>query len=107
MGEQRGLAPLLTVDLAPVTVELNLRESGARFPCKWSSVLEIYTGSGSADQSHAPAARLDAEGICSAAWRPAAKVQAMGTGKRADFQIHMGEVFQTDITIAVNEQTGC
>lgn len=42
MGEQRGLAPLLTVDLAPVTVELNLRESGARFPCKWSSVLEIY-----------------------------------------------------------------
>lgn len=43
MGEQRGLAPLLTVDLAPVTVELNLRESGARFPCKWSSVLEIYT----------------------------------------------------------------
>ena len=44
MGEQRGLAPLLTVDLAPVTVELNLRESGARFPCKWSSVLEIYTG---------------------------------------------------------------
>ena len=44
MGEQRGLAPLLTVDLAPVTVELNLRESGARFPCKWSSVLEIYNG---------------------------------------------------------------
>ena len=44
MGEQRGLAPLLTVDLAPVTVELNLRESGARFPCKWSSVLEIYIG---------------------------------------------------------------
>ena len=43
MGEQRGLAPLLTVDLAPVTVELNLRESGARFPCKWSSVLEIYS----------------------------------------------------------------
>lgn len=43
MGEQRGLAPLLTVDLAPVTVELNLRESGARFQCKWSSVLEIYT----------------------------------------------------------------
>ena len=43
MGEQRGFAPLLTVDLAPVTVELNLRESGARFPCKWSSVLEIYT----------------------------------------------------------------
>ena len=42
MGEQRGFAPLLTVDLAPVTVELNLRESGARFPCKWSSVLEIY-----------------------------------------------------------------
>ena len=47
MGEQRGLAPLLTVDLAPVTVELNLRESGARFPCKWSSVLEIYKGSAS------------------------------------------------------------
>ena len=46
MGEQRGLAPLLTVDLAPVTVELNLRESGARFPCKWSSVLEIYTAGG-------------------------------------------------------------
>lgn len=46
MGEQRGLAPLLTVDLAPVTVELNLRESGARFPCKWSSVLEIYTNCG-------------------------------------------------------------
>lgn len=43
MGEQRGFAPLLTVDLASVTVELNLRESGARFPCKWSSVLEIYT----------------------------------------------------------------
>ena len=43
MGEQRGLAPLLTVDLAPVTVELNLRESGARLPCKWSSVLEIYS----------------------------------------------------------------
>lgn len=42
MGEQRGFAPLLTVDLASVTVELNLRESGARFPCKWSSVLEIY-----------------------------------------------------------------
>ena len=46
MGEQRGLAPLLTVDLAPVTVELNLRESGARFPCKWSSVLEIYSYAG-------------------------------------------------------------
>ena len=46
MGEQRGLAPLLTVDLAPVTVELNLRESGARFPCKWSSVLEIYNKAG-------------------------------------------------------------
>lgn len=43
MGEQRGFAPLLTVDLASVTVELNLCESGARFPCKWSSVLEIYT----------------------------------------------------------------
>ena len=43
MGEQRGKVPLLTVDLASVTVELNLRESGARFPCKWSSVLEIYT----------------------------------------------------------------
>lgn len=43
MGEQRGFAPLLTVDLAFVTVDLNLRESGARFPCKWSSVLEIYT----------------------------------------------------------------
>ena len=42
MGEQRGFAPLLTVDLASVTVELNLCESGARFPCKWSSVLEIY-----------------------------------------------------------------
>ena len=42
MGEQRGKVPLLTVDLASVTVELNLRESGARFPCKWSSVLEIY-----------------------------------------------------------------
>ena len=44
-GEQRGKAPLLTVDLAFVTVELNLRESGARFPCKWSSVLEIYINS--------------------------------------------------------------
>ena len=43
MGEQRGKAPLLTVDLAYVTVELNLRESGARFPCKWSSVLEIHS----------------------------------------------------------------
>ena len=43
MGEQRGFAPLLTVDLASVTVELNLCESGARFPCKWSSVLEIYS----------------------------------------------------------------
>ena len=43
MGEQTGLAPLLPLDLAPVTVDLNLRESGARFPCKWSSVLEIYT----------------------------------------------------------------
>ena len=43
MGEQRGFAPLLTVDLAFVTVDLNLRESGARFPCKWSSVHEIYT----------------------------------------------------------------
>ena len=42
MGEQRGFAPLLTVDLASVTVELNLRESWARFPCKLSSVLEIY-----------------------------------------------------------------
>lgn len=42
MGEQRRKASLLTVDLASVTVELNLRESGARFPCKWSSVLEIY-----------------------------------------------------------------
>ena len=42
MGKQRGKAPLLTVNLAPVTVELNLRESGARFPCKWSSVLKIY-----------------------------------------------------------------
>lgn len=53
MGEQRGLAPLLTVDLAPVTVELNLRESGARFPCKWSSVLEIYTlPLGSAPDAH-------------------------------------------------------
>ena len=43
MGEQRGLAPLLTVGLTSVTVELNLRESVARFPCKWNSVLEIYT----------------------------------------------------------------
>ena len=46
MGEQRGLAPLLTVDLASVTVELNLRESVARFPYKWNSVLEIYTFGG-------------------------------------------------------------
>lgn len=55
--------------------------------------LFLLRGQGSADQSHTPAARLDAEGICSAAWRPTAKVQAMGTGKRANLQIHMGEVF--------------
>ena len=55
MGEQRGLAPLLTVDLAPVTAELNLRESGARFPCKWSSVLEIYKSK----KEKRPVAKID------------------------------------------------
>ena len=37
-------APLLSVDLMPARVALNLRESGAVFPCKWCSVAEIYTG---------------------------------------------------------------
>ena len=36
-------APLLSVDLMPARVALNLRESGAVFPCKWCSVAEIYT----------------------------------------------------------------
>ena len=58
MGEQRGKAPLLTVDLTSVTVELNLRESGARFPCKWSSVLEIYSRYGSVPPEHC---RVDAQ----------------------------------------------
>ena len=40
--EQRGIALLLAVGLTSVTVELNFRESGALFPCKWSSVCEIY-----------------------------------------------------------------
>lgn len=35
-------APLLSVDLMPARVALNLRESGAVFPCKWCSVAEIY-----------------------------------------------------------------
>ena len=43
MGEQRGKAPLLTMDLAFVTVDLNLSESGARFPRKLSSVLKIFS----------------------------------------------------------------
>ncbi|WP_206538575.1 hypothetical protein, partial [Oscillibacter sp. ER4] len=30
------------VDLMPARVALNLRESGAVFPCKWCSVAEIY-----------------------------------------------------------------
>ena len=38
-------APLLSVDLMPARVALNLRESGAVFPCKWCSVAEIYTPS--------------------------------------------------------------
>ena len=36
-------APLLSVDLMPARVALNLRESGAVFPCKWCSVAEIYS----------------------------------------------------------------
>ena len=44
----------------------------------WMTITCFCCGSGSADQSHTSAARLDAEGICSAAWRPAAKVQAIG-----------------------------
>lgn len=35
--------PLLSVDLTPARVALNLRERGAVFPCKWCSVAEIYT----------------------------------------------------------------
>ena len=34
--------PLLSVDLTPARVALNLRERGAVFPCKWCSVAEIY-----------------------------------------------------------------
>ena len=36
-------APLLSVDLMPVIMALNLRESGVVFPCKWCSVAEIYS----------------------------------------------------------------
>ena len=40
MGEQGP--PSVHPNLMSVMVELNLRESGTRFPCKWSSVLKIY-----------------------------------------------------------------
>ena len=49
----------------------------------------------------------DAETICGQAGRQPWQPETVGAESEADFQIHMGEVFQTDITIAVNEQTGC
>lgn len=43
MGEQRGKAPLLTVDLTSVTVELISRDGGLLPLCTWTCNSEIYT----------------------------------------------------------------